>query len=165
MNNNDKQIQEWQKKVISSFGDESKLYHYLFETMDNFYYRYLETNESKNLKTIQLGEHLWGAQSFESNMVDALKIKHPEAKKGIMELAKSIPKAQKPMVRYSLTVDVKKLTPDQGNITLESEINWDFPDYKDPGKLLKKSLVFKYDDLAIFRKQLALKLEEVMEIF
>lgn len=161
----DKQIQEWQEKVRQSYGDESKLFEYLFETMDNFYYRYLETTTDKNLKTVPLAPHLWGARSSEGSMVDALKIQNPAAKKGIIELAKSVPKAEGPRVQYELMADVEELTQDHGEIIFVSSINWGFPDFEDQSKQFKKTVTFKYQDLAQFRKELALKLEEACEIF
>lgn len=161
----DKQIQDWQEKVRASFGEESKLYEYLFETMDNFYYRYLETTVDKDLRTTHLGPHQWGARSSEPSMVDALKIKNPPAKKGIIELAKSVPKSEGPRVVYELMADVEELTPQHGKIHFVSLINWGFPDFEDPERQLKKKVVFQYDDIAQFRKELALKLEEVCEAF
>lgn len=161
----DKQIQDWQEKVRASFGDQSKMYEYLFATMDNFYYRYLETTTDKNLKTQPLGPHLWGAKSSEGSMVDALKITNPEAKKGIIELAKTVPKAMGPRVQYELLVNVEELTADHGEIHVISGIDWGFPDFEDKNKRCTKKVVFKYTDLAQFRKELALKLEEVCEIF
>ncbi len=165
MSDNDKQIMERMEKVRADFGDATKLLHYIFETMDNFYYRYLETAENKNLHTTELSPHIFGAMSFESNMVDALKIKNPKAKPGIMELAKSIPKAQKPMVRYSLSTEVKELQTDNGDLVIRAEISWDFPQFEDSSKRTMKEVKFKYSDLGQFRKELALKLEEASEIF
>lgn len=162
----DKQmIQDWQDKVRESFGDEAKLFEYLFQTMDNFYYRYLETTTHKDLKTSALGPHLWGAQSVEGSMVDALKITNPSAKKGIIELAKSVPKAQGPQVQYALMCDVKELLPDHGEVTFVSIINWGFPTFTEADKVCKKTVNFKYQDLAQFRKELALKLEDACSIF
>ena len=156
----DKQlIQDWQDKVRESYGDESKLYEYLFQTMDNFYYRYLETTVDTNLKTSGFGPHLWGARSVETSMVDALKITNPVAKKGIIELAKTVPKAQGPKVHYELMCDVKELTQDHGKIIFISKITWG------EEKEFKKTVSFEYDDLAQFRKELALKLEEACEIY
>jgi len=161
----DKQISDWQEKVRSSFGDETKLYQYLFETMDNFYYRYLETTVSRDMRTQKLAPHLWGARAVETSMVDALKIQNPIAKKGIIELAKSVPKDQGPAVQYELLADVEELTPEHGKIIFVAQINWGFPDFEDESKQFKKSVVFKYEDLAQFRKELAQKLEEVCASF
>jgi hypothetical protein len=161
----DKQIQDWQEKVRRSFGDQSKLYEYLFSTMDNFYFRYLETTTSQNLHTRELDPNRWGARSSEGSMVDALKITNPEAKKGIIELAKTVPKALGPRVDYELSAKVVELSSDKGEIHFLSVINWGYPDYQNPSRKVQKSVVFKYDDLAKFRKELALKLEEVCSIF
>lgn len=164
MKGNEKQIQDWQDQVRSSFGNESRLYEYLFETMDNFYYRYLETSLNQDLKTMQIAPGIWGALSFENSMVEALKTKGP-AKPGIMELAKTVPKAKKPMVRYGLWAQVAELSPDQGELTLTAEINWGFPEFEDEAKRFQKRVKFNYQELAQFRKELALKLEEAAEIF
>lgn len=158
-------IQDWQEKVRENFGDESKLYEYLFQTMDNFYYRYLETTTDSDLKTKSLAPHLWGARSSESSMVDALKITNPVAKKGIIELAKAVPKSEGPSVQYELMCDVEELTIDHGEIRFVSMINWGFPDFENSAKQFKKTVIFKYQDLAQFRKELALKLEEACAIF
>ncbi len=162
----DKQmIQDWQEKVRASYGDEAKLFDYLFSTMDNFYYRYLETTVIKDLRTGPLAPHLWGARSHETSMVEALKLTNPVAKKGIMELAKSVPKSVGPAVQYELMVNVEELTPDRGVIHLVAMINWGFPDFQDETRRQKKTVSFNYSDLAQFRKELALKLEEACEIF
>lgn len=165
MDSHNKQILDWQEKVRASFGDVSKMYNYLFETMDNFYYRYLETSESKNLKTTELRNHTWGAVSFESSMVEALKVKEPKAHQGILELAKSIPKAQKPLVRYGMWTEVAELTAEHGKLKLVAEVNWDFPNFTDTTKTSQKTIIFEYADLAQFRKELALKLESIAELF
>lgn len=165
MQDNQKQIQDWQTKVRQSMGDESKLLHYLFETMDNFYYRFLETSENQNLKTSELAGHLWGARSFESNMGNAFKTTIKDVRAGITELAKRVPRDQKPSVRYSLTALVQELTPEHGHLMIGSEISWDYPEFKDPGLRLSKTISFKYEDLSQFRKELALKLEEACTLF
>ncbi len=166
MSEKEKLIQDWHEKLKSSFSEASQLIHYLTTTMDNFYYRYLETSESKDLKTQLMAPHLYGATSFESNLVQALKLSHPETKKQLIEFAKSIPKTQGPRVRYRLQCEIKELTPDIGHLILTSEISWDFPDFKDdPTKRTIKQINFKYNDLNEFRKNLALKLEEVCSLF
>jgi hypothetical protein len=164
-NNNDKVIQAWQDKIRSNFGAKANLYNYLFETMDNFYYRYLETTLDQNLKTQQLAENIWGARSQESSMVEALKLKQPTARQGIIELAKRVPKSEGPQVRYALLVEVKQIDTDQGHLIFTAEIDWGFPDFNDSSSRLRKQSDFKYSELAQFRKEVALRLEEVCEIF
>ncbi len=161
----DKQIQDWQEKVRSTFGDQAKLYQYLFETMDNFYYRYLETTLDRNLRTSQLGERKFGARSSETSMVDALKITHGPAKKGIMELAKHVPKARAPKVSYELSAEVLELSADHGSLTFTALVDWNHRDFEQQPTHAKKTVKFDYTDLGQFRKELALKLEEACELF
>lgn len=166
MNENDKQIHEWQDKLRSSFSEAGQLLQFLTTTMDNFYYRYLETEESKNLKTEIFAPHTYGAMSFESNMVNALKISHAETKKSLIGFAKSIPKSEGPKIRYKLSCEIKELTQDFGHLIISSEISWDFPDFNaKTDKIVRKQVDFKYNDLGEFRKLLALKLESVCELF
>jgi hypothetical protein len=165
MTDNSKLIHEWQDKVKHSFDDEGKLHDYLLTTMDNFLYRYLETSETKNLKAQELAPYTYGAESFESNMVEALKVKNADAKMGIMNLARSIPKAQKPTVKYLLQLRIKELGSEKGHLIITTHINWDFPNFADKTKSVSKEIQFKYSDLGQFRKELALKLEEACELF
>lgn len=162
MNENDeKLILERKKKILETFGDTNNLYAYLFETLDNFYYRYLETSLTKNLHTTELASKTFGAVSFET-MFEALKKPHPEAKAAIIQLAKDDRNAQ---VRFGLWVEIKDMSQDYGKMKIISEINWGHPSYQDSSKRLQKTVGFEYDDLAVFRKQLALRLEEAAELF
>lgn len=165
MSDNSKQIHEWQDRVKETFKDEGKLHDYLFNTLDNFLYRYLETTDTKNLRSMELAPYIYGAESFESNMVEALKVTNPEAKAGIMELARRVPKSEKPSVKYRLQIQAMDLRPEKGHLLITSFINWDFPLFFDKSKTVKKEVDFKYSDLAQFRKELALKLEVACELF
>jgi hypothetical protein len=158
-------IADWQEKLRASFGDAGALTDYLFTTLDNFYYRYLETTASKDLRTSELSPGRWGALSFEPNMVEALRAPNPKAKPGIIELAKRVPKAEAPMVRYGLWVELEELTADHGRLTIVAEINWGFPEFTDASQRLQERVKFQWEDLAVFRKQLALRLEEACGIF
>ncbi|HXH76582.1 MAG TPA: hypothetical protein VNJ08_16540 [Bacteriovoracaceae bacterium] len=155
--NEKEHIHDWQEKVRSSFGDEARLYQYMFETLDNFYYRYIETGLSKDLKTTELSPGIWGAISFENDMVQALKVQSHETKAVVMELAKSVPKSQNPQIRYSIKANVRELTAEHGYVIFETEVQG--------LQSVKKEVIFKYGELAQFRKELALKLEAACEIF
>lgn len=165
MTDNSKLILDWQEKVKQSFGDEGKLFEYLFETLENFFYRYLETSENKNLRVQELAPGIYGARSFEGNLVDALKIKNPIAKPGMIEMAKSIPRSQAPKVRYELSTEVRELTAERGQLIIRAVIHWDFPEFSDSSKSAEKRIDFVYRELAQFRKELALHLEEACEHF
>lgn len=165
MSDNNKQILDWQDKLKHNFDNEERLHEYLISTLDNFIYRYLETSESKNLKAFEIAPHIYGSESFENSMVEALKISDPVIKTGIMELAKSVPKAQKPTVKYRLQATVKELTSDRGHLVITASVNWDFPQFFDKSKISKREVDFKYNDLTQFRKELALKFEAACELF
>lgn len=159
--NEEKLIQERKNKVHDAFADKNNLFHYLFETLDNFYYRYLETTLSKDLHTTELLPHVFGAVSFES-MLEALKKPNAAAKAGIIEAAKA---DRNGTIRFGLWVAVTELTQDRGSMKIVSEINWGHPDFEDPSKRIQKVVKFDYDELFVFRKQLALKLEEASDLF
>ncbi len=165
MTDNSKLIQDWQDKVKHSFDDEGKLHDYLLHTIDNFLYRYLETSIDKDLKTQEIAPFIYGAHSFESNMVQALKITNLEARNGIKELAKAIPKSEGPKVKYTLEVQLKEFGPERGHLVITAIVNWDFPHYTDRSKMMKKDVEFKYKDIGQFRKELALRLESACELF
>jgi hypothetical protein len=165
MTDNSKQIQDWQIQLKESFGETSRLYQYLFETMENFFYRYLETTQDKGLKVKELAPNTYGASSTETNMMEALKIQNPVARPGIMELAKNVPKAQHPAVRYSLIIEIKEMSAEEGHLIISSIIDWHHPDFHQPPGQAKKIVDFKYRDLGVFRKELALKLEEASQFF
>ncbi len=97
-------------------------------------------------------------------MVEALKISDPATKSGIMELAKTVPKAQKPMIKLRLQAKIKELTPERGHLVITASVNWDFPQFLDKTKVTFKEVDFKYTDLNQFRKELALKLEAACEL-
>ncbi len=156
-NNNSEKILQWKNKLDKDFGDSQKLYEYLFETLENFFYRYLETSISKNLKISTLDENVFGAVSIETNMLESLKIKFPDSKKILIDLAKKIPKHQGPQAKFSLKVKVHTLTHDYGKIDIISSV--------EGLEVFEKKVIFEYNDFQIFRKNLATKLEEACEIF
>lgn len=153
----EKLIEERKTMVRDAFGDRDALTRYLFDTLGNFFYRYLE----KELPVVELAPKTFGAV-VETPMLAALKKPHPDAKQGIIEAAKSNKDAT---VRSGLWVEVSELTPDFGKLKIVAEINWGHPEFKDPGKRIQKIVNFSYDDLAVFRKELAQRLEEVSELF
>lgn len=157
----EKLIQERREQVENSFRSEGQLFSYLSFTLENFFYRYLETSRSKDLKTQELRPGVFGAYSFET-MLEALKSPHPDAKKDLIELAK---KDRDALLRLGLWAEVKDLSPERGKLILVSEMNWGHPDFSDPGKRIEKRVSFSYEDVTEFRKELALKLEDAARLF
>lgn len=153
-------------KIQNLFKDNQSYLDYLLQTKANFLYRYLETSTDKDLKIENSTLGVLKAESFESNMGEAFKIKDPIIKEGVKELAKSVPKEQKPKVRYTLTTSLEDISANQGKIIIESMVNWDFPEFNSHSKKLKShKIIFEYNDPNVFRKNLALKYEEACELF
>lgn len=153
-------------KIHSFFKDNQAYLDYLLQTKQNFLHRYLETSTDKNIQIESHDEKTLIAKSFESNMGEAFKVSDPEIKEGIKQLAKSIPREEKPTVQYSIKTTLENMRPDQGTIIIEAKVHWGFPEFLDqPGTFKLKKTVFKYDDPNVFRKELALKFEEVCEVF
>lgn len=157
---------ELDEKIHNLFKDNQAYLDYLLQTKQNFLYRYLETSTDKNIKIEGLDSKTLMAKSFENNMGEAFKVADPEIKEGIKKLAKSVAKELNPSVQYSLKTILDNFTADQGKIILEAKVNWNFPDFTDiPDAFKMKQVIFQYNDPNIFRKQLALKYEEVCELF
>lgn len=163
INNLKKELDE---KIHNLFKDNQAYMDYLLQTKNNFLYRYLETSNDKNIKITNLDSKTLIAKSHESNMGDAFKISDKDIKEGIKALAKSVPRENKPAVEYSLKTTLDDVRGDQGRITIEATVNWDFPAFeKKQGSYKSKKVFFEYNDPNVFRKELALKYEEACEIF
>ena len=157
---------ELDEKIHNLFKDNQAYLDYILQTKQNFLHRYLETSSDKNIKIQSDDSKTLIATSYESNMGEAFKISDPEIKEGIKSLAKTIPRENNPRVQYSLKTILDEFKGDNGKIILESKVNWDFPEFEDnKNSYKKKQVVFEYHDPNVFRKQLALKFEEVCEIF
>lgn len=153
-------------KIHNLFKDNEAYLEYLLQTKNNFLYRYLETSDQKHTNIESLAPNTLVARSFESNMGDAFKISDPEIKEGIKNLAKSIPREQRPTVQYSLKTILEDLRADSGKITIESSVNWNFPTFEElKGQYKIKRVTFFYNDPNLFRKELALKYEDACELF
>ena len=157
---------EFEEKIKNVFGNDQALMDYFLQTKKNFLYRYLETSSDKDIAILQTDPKTLKAKSFENNLGTALKISAPEIKEGVKALAKSIPKESLPKVEYSLTTHFESLTPNYGKLILEAKVSWNFPEFLEKiGTFKKKTVIFEYNDITIYRKQLALKFEEVCELF
>ena len=157
---------EQENKVKLAFSNHDALFDYLIETKKNFLYRYLETSSDHDIQMTTPSPNLLLAVSYEPNLGTALKILDPEIKEAIKILAKTIPRESFPKIMYRLKTEIKALTPSGGELIFESTVHWGFPQFLDEGNNYKtKKISFSYQNIAEFRKNLALKLEEACELF
>ena len=160
---------EVNEKAISQLSDREGLESFIVQVLDSFSYRYLQTRDSGETEVQKYQDEsvsLLFSRSLDYKMADALKCSDEEARKGILHLAKTVPKKENPCVLYELFVDLSSLSEDlDGNIEVRAIINWGFPGFKDESKKKLKAVKLKVDDLLTLRKSLPLALEEVCEIF
>jgi len=152
MNENERKIKEWQEKTEALFKDKSQLHSYLVETLKNFAYRYLETSKNQNLTLNQISENRFEFTSEEPNLREALKISNREFKDKMIEFAKNNKDGS---IKYRLETLIESLKPEQGKMTFILEV-------KLGDDVLRKSEIFEYTDLVMYRKNLALKLEKLL---
>ena len=160
-----KKIEEQKIKISNLYSNNQVLIDYLIETMNNFYYRYLETTKDKGLVTSELAPYTLGAQSTETNSMEILKIKNPNIKPYLIEAAKTLAAKGGLIVKYSLLCELKEVTPENGKIIIRSVVDWSDTPVTMEKSQEEKKIVFDYQSLGEFRKNLALKLEEACEIF
>jgi hypothetical protein len=166
MENTENLKKELDDKIKNHFKDNQAYFEYILQTKKNFIHRYLETSNKENVIIQNLDEKTLVAESFESNMGDAFKISNHEIKNGIKFLAKSIPREKNPTIKYSLKTILNQINENHGKITLIATVDWDFPLFSlEEGKHKSKQVIFDYKDPNVFRKELALKYEEVCDLF
>lgn len=161
----DREQKIWQEKMQKNFCDSTSVIDFITFTMDNFYYRYIETARDQNLKTMPLGENIIGASAKEYSFREALKVSDTNAKQGITKLAKTIPMKENPHIIYRLECQLKEVEVNKGSLLLKAIINWDYPHFVDQKKKVEKEKLFTYQELQELRKNFPLALEEICEIF
>lgn len=154
---------ELEEKIANSFKSEDAYIDYMGQTLKSFAFRYLPTHAESKLSIFK-EDNFFGVESFENNMGNAFKVADQEVKSGIKNLAKTVPMSDKPSVRYRLGIDVIHLSGERGELMLIAEIHWGFPNFTDH-QMKQKKLKFVFSDLHMFRKQLALKLEDIADLF
>ena len=158
---------EINEKALNQLGSSEGLEAFMVQVLESFSYRYLETKDSGELsvqKYLEEGSYLLFCRSLEYRMADALKCEDSVAKEGILALAKSVPKKERPCVMYEIFLDLSNMS-SKGIIEVKSIINWGFPDFKDDSKKRVKKVDIDCSDLLALRKSLPLALENVCEIF
>lgn len=160
---------EVNEKAVAQLSDREGLESFIVQVLDSFSYRYLQTRDSGDVEVQKYQDEkldLLFSRSLDYKMADALKCSDEEARKGILHLAKTIPKKDNPCVLYELFVDLSFLSEElDGKIEVRAIINWGFPNFKDENKKKIRVVEMKVDDLLALRKSLPLALEEVCEIF
>ena len=160
---------EMNEKALNQLGSLEGLESFLVQILESFSYRYIMT-ESSDENSVQKyqeeGTSLLFCRSIEYRMGEALKCQNPKAKEGILNLAKSVPKKERPCVLYEIFLDLSELSEKlEEDIIVRTVINWDFPTFKNNSKRVEKKIKVSANDLLALRKSLPLALEDACDIF
>jgi len=151
---------EWELKLRASFQNSDALMGFMIHTLESFAHRYL------NNPTIESqGPVLW-LTGREENMGQALKTHHAPIKEAVKNLAKNVPREQKPALVSRVKIDILELSADKGKIQLTAQVNWAHPGHVwDSAEKVDKKKTLTWDDLQDFRKGFPLALEEICDLF
>lgn len=130
--------------------------------LENFAYRYLETDSSKDIKCQYDGTTYW-VESFEEDIYTALKWDNPVLKPKLIEVCKQYPGQKSKEIKIKLLLGTTFKSDKE--ITCFAMINWNFPSFEHSEKEICRIKSFNFDDPIELRNKHALLLEEVCEIF
>jgi len=155
--------------VLASFQDDGAIAEFLEFNLSNFSYRYLEIGACDSLKPIWTIDGDIKSVSVSRSIADlalALKTTNSETRKGLIHLAKSFKKADKPEAFYELGAKVLSLgSKGEGKVMAFARVSWDYPDFQSVSLEQRKEVVLSFEDALELRNKFALSLEEVCDVF
>jgi len=162
---------DMKNKVLAQFSGQKGILDYLEFTLLNFSYRYFESPSTGELSVNCEGQDSgqkgsFFVAAFESNLAQSLKTKNTKTRKGIIVMAKTSKKVDKPKVAYKLSISWDDLNDDDITLHACAEVNWDFPKFrqtKDKRNLLEKT--FHYGDHLEMRNNFPRELEDICDVF
>lgn len=155
----EKQINEKNLKALNTGDALSDL---IVFNLQNFAYRYLETENSKDIQCQSDGKSYW-VESIETDIFTALKWDNIALKPKLIELCKKYPGQQSKKIQIKLMLGTT--LSGEKEVTCFSLINWNFPSFEHNENELCRIKKFQYSDLLELRNKHAALLEEVAEIF
>ena len=157
---------EMKEKVLGSLKSRDEIGQLISFTLKNFSYRYLETDSTGEGVPSETEDEIF-IKLTEPQLSQALKTQNKETRKGLIDLAKSFSKKERPAACYFLGVKILSLNSEGGgDFELYGTVNWNFPDFsEDPEKQNRISKCVSYDNGFDLRNDLARVLEEVCEVF
>jgi len=153
-------------QIRAELGERSALDDLISSVLSNFAYRYIETNETGPLKASYRENSVIGIEAVETSMVNALKTQNTELRTGLIDLARTFTKKDRPFVKYYLLCEFKDWRDSgKGEILVTAKADWGFPDFNDSSKKMKIEKKLKFDDPLDVRNKLPLIFEEVCTLF
>jgi len=162
--NQSKESLEKQMKVknLNHLNSKGALGDLLIYNLENFAYRYIETESHRDIKCNYDENNFW-VESIESDILKALKWTNLKVKKELIEFSKKHPgkESKKIKIKLSLGTKIKSET----EVECYSTVSWNYPNFEKSDKELSKVVNFEYEDLLELRNNHANLLEEVASIF
>lgn len=156
---------ELKERVLENMGGSRELAEFFCETLSNFSYRYIESETTGEVEPKWLDEKTVVVEVLESNLAHALKTDNQVTRKGLIDLAKSFPKKDRPEVRYLIGVELIDINRQGGgDFKIFAETNWDFPEYQSQEKRNRCEEKIAYEDALDLRNNFARHLEEVCTV-
>ena len=161
----DKWKAEHTENLQEKFSNPDFVRNHILGTLENFLYRYLDSSTgSGGVQEIQTGFLV--AEYLEPSMKECLKFKNEKAHEGILSLAKSVPKKEKPAVLMRLSCQILSWSDGHYVLNISSLVDWGFPKYESnetTSLCLSNKLELK--EVLDLRTELPLALEKACELF
>lgn len=152
-------------RVLQAMNGLEELTEFFIFTLKNFSYRYIESDTTGELSPIWSDDKTLLIESVEEKLANGLKTDNPKTRAGIIDLAKSFSKKDRPSFRYRIGVKVKSVTAQGGgDFQIFAEVHWDFPDFENKEKRNYLSVDINYEDALDLRNNFARSLEEVCSV-
>jgi len=161
-----KSIDDHKVKMIQKFSNSKVVLKYIEDTLNSFCYRYLDTSQDINSKVTMI-DNTFILSTYEPEIMEALKAEFRPVKEIIINLAKKFAQSEvKPVVKYSLEVDILFLGSQEGKLKIRSIVNTNFPDFElHESTCIKKESLLEFSEVMMLRKDLPILLEDLCEIF
>jgi hypothetical protein len=149
-------------RVLENMRGSEELADFFSETLKNFSYRYIESDTTGEASPEWKSENTLMVELDEPTLANALKTDNQTTRKGLIELAKSFSKKDRPCVRYRLGVVLKNINNQGGgSFQVFAETHWGFPDFEDSSRRNSKKIDLNFEDALELRNNFARHLEEV----
>lgn len=152
---------EMNQKAVDNLQTADGMHNFLEHTLNNFAYRYMLDDKNAEPKSALVAENTFMVQTTSSNMKEALKNENQFIRDGIVKMIQELGMKE---AKIQSSLSIKVISDKQ--VELASSLNWNAPSFQfNESKIMLKTLTYQFEDVLELRNNLALKCEEVCEIF
>ena len=154
--------EQMKKKNLNHLNSQGALGDLLIYNLENFAYRYIETEIHRDIKCNYDKNNYW-VESIEPDILKALKWTNPEIKRELIKFSKKHPGKESKRIKVKLSLGTK--VKNEKEVECYSVVSWNYPHFEKSDNELGKVITFQYEDLLDLRNNHASLLEEVASIF